>query len=81
MGRERKAGPQCVERLHHFKTTFRRAGHRCSRAGRQVSIRAQFCASDPAAQLVKLRQAKLIRPVNKNRICSRNIQPGLNNCR
>ena len=74
---ELEAGAQSIERLQHFQPPFGLRRDLLLRRQREQRIGAQLGAPDPAAQLVKLRQAEPVGAMHDQCIGGRNIEAGL----
>ena len=78
MRRQREAGAQIIQRLHHFQPLFRRRRKPMRFRPGEIRITTQLAAPNAPAQLIQLRQAKHIRTVNDQRIHRRHIQAAFN---
>ncbi len=74
---ERETRPQRIQRLHYLKPPQRRRRDRLARRQGQIGIGAHLRTPDTPAQLIELRQAEPVRPVDDDRICLGNIETRL----
>ena len=70
-----KSGAQLFERLQRLEPLDGIGGHCPSRRGNQIGIRAMMRATDPASQLMNLRQPESIGAVDDDGIGRRHVDP------
>ena len=79
VGGQREPGTKRVQRLHYLQPAARLRSQQPVGIRRQIGIGTKTAPPDPAAQLIKLRQAKHVRAMNDHGICRGNIDPRFHN--